>query len=112
MHLYDLGHDNDPQDADEIDNDYYDDPDPNYCDDIVKKKEYEDHYWFEDRNNLSNLTDEKIEKVSSWIEKMKEKYNIERENDDINTLKKEELKFKQRIAYYLIEEWFDKKSFT
>ena len=61
MHLYDLGHDNDSHDGDEIDNDFYDNPDPNYCDDVVKKKEYEDHDWFEDRNNLSNITDEKIE---------------------------------------------------
>ena len=112
MHLYDLGHDtdndNDPHEADEIDHDY-DNPDANFCDELLKKKDYKDHDWFEDRNNL-NITDEKMKKVETWIETQKRDYKFKKGNEDkVNTLKKEQLNFKQRIAYDLIEEWVDKK---
>ena len=40
---------------------------------------------------------------------MQEEYKIDSGKDETNTLKKEQLNFKQRIAYDLIEEWFDKK---
>ena len=54
MCLYDLGHEEDP-DMDEVQNEL-DDPEPNYCDDLERNKEYKDHDWFEDRNNL-NITE-------------------------------------------------------
>ena len=51
-----------------------------------------------------------MKKVETWIETQKRDYKFEKGNDNqVNTLKKEQLNFKQRIAYDLIEEWVDKK---
>ena len=56
INMYDPPHENDSNKTDEFDNGY-DDPNPNYSDDKVKKKKYEDHDWLEDRNNLNNIID-------------------------------------------------------
>ena len=110
MHLYDLGHEEDPE-LDEVQNEL-DDPEPNYCDDLERNKEYKDHDWFEDRNNL-NITEKKFSEVGSWIREMQKLHNHKFKKagqDDSKTLTKDQLNFKQRIAYDLIEEWVNSKT--
>ena len=109
MHLYDLGHEGDPE-ADEVENEF-DDPDPNYCNDVENKnKESEDIDWFEDRYSL-NISEQQMLEVGTWIHKMQKLHPcIKIDQGDSDTLTKEQLNFKQRIAYDLIEEWVNEKT--
>ena len=67
MYLYDLGREEDPE-MDEVQNEL-DDPEPNYCDDLERNKEYKDHDWFEDRNNLKT-TEKQFSEVGDWIKRL------------------------------------------
>ena len=75
MCLYDLGHEEDP-DMDEVQNEL-DDPEPNYCDDLVHNKEYEHHDWLEDRDNLK-ITKKQMTEVKTWIHEMQKYQKFEK----------------------------------
>ena len=68
MHLYDLGHELDDPESDEVQHEY-DDLDPNY--------------WYEDRNNL-NLTEDRISTVGGWIREMQRLHPCQKPNEDEN----------------------------
>ena len=104
MHLHELANDKDLEDDQE---DEYENHDPNYCDTNVDKKDFDRN---EDRIKL-NMNTEDYLLASSWIGKMKQLHsNIGRKNnDDINSLSKDQLNFKQRIVYDLIENWVTEK---
>ena len=67
MHLNDLGYEKNLE-LDEVQNEF-EDPEPNHCDDLGRKKDYKNHDWFEDRNSLK-ITEKKFSEVRDWIKEM------------------------------------------
>ena len=75
-----------------------------------KNKESEDTDWFEDRYNL-NISEQQMLEVGTWIHKMQSLHPcIKMDQGDSDTLTKDQLNFKQRIAYDMIEEWVNEKT--
>ena len=108
MHLYDLGHEEDTE-IDDVQNEF-DDIEPNYCDDLMQNKKYEHHDWLEDQNNLK-ITKKQMTEVKAWIHEMQKYHKFEeKDQDKTDTLTKEQLNIKQRIAYDFIEEWVNSKT--
>ena len=70
----------------------------------MQNKEYEHYDWLKDRDDLK-ITKKQMTEVKAWIHEMQKYHKFEKKDQDkIDTLTKEQLNIKQRIAYDLIEE--------
>ena len=102
MHLHDLGEDYCPQ----YDNEEFNELDPSYSEVIARNQVVNLVDWQEDRKKLG-LTEEDIGKAPHVIDEMKRMNpNIRKDfaRNQVNTLLKEDLNFKQRISYDAIED--------
>ena len=114
MHVYALGDEEDPTNDEDIMRqivDEFDDPDLAYCDETGGNKIVSDNIDKNEHRLKLGMSQDDILDSHQWIKQMKELHG-ETDNQDEEEIKcpdKDQLNFKQKIAYDLIEEFVNEK---